>query len=86
MVWVHDLEAVIGTEPPLTVPDRHAVLMVAEPVIDGPRAEVATELWCGMTCGVGSTLVVERSGSGKWIVTGELGGYVASTQLPTWLA
>ena len=26
VVWVHDLEAVIGTEPPVTVPDRHAVL------------------------------------------------------------
>ena len=77
VVWVDGLEAVIGTEPPVTVPDRHAVVMLAEPVIDGPRAEVGTELWCGMVCGIGSTLVVERSGSGEWIVTGELGGFVS---------
>lgn len=77
VVWVDGLEAVIGTEPPVTVPDRHAVVMLAEPVIEGSRAEVATALWCGMVCGTGSTLVVERSGSGEWIVTGELGGFVS---------
>ena len=75
--WVHDLEAVIGTDPPVTVPERHAVVMLAEPVIEGDRAEVGVELWCGMVCGIGSTLVVERTESGGWIVTGELGGFVA---------
>ena len=35
VVWVDGLEAVIGTEPPVTVPDRHAVVMLAEPVIEG---------------------------------------------------
>jgi hypothetical protein len=77
VIWVHSLDAVIGTEPPLTIPDRQAVLMLAEPILDGRRAEVGTMLWCGMVCGIGGTLVLEYNASGNWVVTDELGGFVA---------
>jgi hypothetical protein len=51
------------------MPDRQAVVMLAEPVIEGERTEVGVELWCGMVCAIGPTRVVERTESGEWIVT-----------------
>jgi hypothetical protein len=70
-------ESVIRNQPSSTVPERDAIITVAEPAIDGPRAEVGTELWCGFTCGIGSISVLKRSPTGKWTVTEKIGGYIA---------
>lgn len=75
--WVPSRESVIGDQPPMTIPETHAIITVAEPVLNGSRAEVATELWCGFDCGVGSTSVLEQSSTGDWTVTEQIGGYVA---------
>ena len=53
--------------PRSSLPSRRRCL--AEPVIEGERTEVGVELWCGMVCAIGPTLVVERTESGEWIVT-----------------
>jgi hypothetical protein len=74
VAWVHDLESVAGTA--MTVPSDEAVVMFAEPSIEGALAEVVVNLWCGMACGGGVTLVLERSGE-DWAVTERLDDFVA---------
>lgn len=75
IIWTHDLESVGGTA--MTVPAEQAVVMFAEPAIEGGRAEVGANLWCGMLCGGGIGLRLEQSSTDEWIVTDEFGGYVA---------
>jgi hypothetical protein len=78
VTWIDQPEDARGDETtPRTIPDRHAIITIAAPVIDDDRAEVATELWCGWVCAVGSTFVLERSSDGVWKVTAEVGGYVS---------
>ena len=52
-------------------------LTIGEPAIDGRRAEVATELWFGFACGIGSISALERSPRGEWTVTEQIGCYIA---------
>ena len=73
--WVPSRESVIGDGPALTA--NEALVIVNEPVSDGARAEVGVELWCGGTCAVGSTLVLQRSQDGAWTVVEELEGFVS---------
>ena len=73
--FVESLEAVVGDE--LSIAEKQAVIMIAAPSIDGSDAMVATNLWCGGLCGVGSIAILERTGDGAWTVVGEEGGYVA---------
>jgi hypothetical protein len=75
--WVPSRESVIGDQPSSTILERDAVITIAEPEIDGPRAEVGTELWCGFTCGLGTISVLELSPAGEWTVTEQIGGYTA---------
>jgi hypothetical protein len=51
--------------------------MFAEPAIDGGRADIVVNLWCGMVCGGGMGLVLELSSDDEWTVTGQFGGFVA---------
>jgi hypothetical protein len=75
VMWTHDLESVAGTA--MTIPRKQAVVMFAEPTIKGGRAEIVLNLWCGMMCGGGIGLVLERSSTDEWMVTDEFDGFVA---------
>ena len=75
--WVESWDAVVDEQATTTLPEDRAIVTVAEPLVEGGRAEVSTELWCGYECGIGSTLVLERSPSGDWAVTDEIVNYVA---------
>ena len=75
--WVESWDAVVDEEATTTLPGDRAIITVAEPMIDGARAEVATELWCGFDCAIGSTSVLEQSADGDWTVTDQLGGYIS---------
>jgi hypothetical protein len=75
--WIDSRADVISEPPTVTIPEDRAIITMAEPTIDGGRAEVATELWCGFDCGIGSTSVLEQSPTGDWTVTEQIGGYVA---------
>jgi hypothetical protein len=70
--WVASPQAVRGDDrTPKTIPERHAIISIAIPTIDGDRAEVATELWCSYLCGIGGISILERASDGSWAVTGE---------------
>jgi hypothetical protein len=76
--WVPDIQAVIGTGPLPTFREIKAVLTLAVPRFSNGRAEATSELWCGGTCGAGSTHVLEPATDGTWSVTGTTGiGFVA---------
>lgn len=75
--WVASADTIRKTGASSTIPEHHAIISIAEPIIDQGRAEIATELWCGWMCAVGSTTVLERSASGTWRVTGEIGGFIS---------
>jgi hypothetical protein len=78
VMWTHDLESVAG--PPMTgspLPPDQAVVMFAKPTIEGGHAEIVLNLWCGMACGAGTGLVLERSSADEWTVTDRFGGFVA---------
>ena len=78
VAWVPDIQAVIGTGPLPTFRERTAVLTMAVPRFSNGRAEATSELWCGSTCGVGSTHVLSRAADGTWSVTGTTGiGFIA---------
>ena len=78
VIWIDHPEDVRGDDAALlTIPDRHAIITIAAPVIDDDRAQVASELWCGGACAVGSTFLLQRSPNGVWKVTGQIGGYVS---------
>jgi hypothetical protein len=75
--WVASPQAVRGDDrTPKTIPERHAIISIAVPSIDGDHAEVATELWCGYSCGIGGISIIERDPHGTWSVTGESVFYV----------
>jgi hypothetical protein len=74
VTWVASLQAVIGDGQELPAAGEvGAVLTLAAPDIDGGRATVASQLWCGGTCGIGGTHSLERDASGTWTVTGTVG-------------
>ena len=75
--WVASWAAVVDERATTTLPEDRAIVTVAEPMIDGPRAEVATELWCGYTCAIGSTSILEQSPTEGWEVTDQIGGYIS---------
>ena len=75
--WVESWNAVVDERATTTLPEDRAIITVAEPLVEDRRAEVATELWCGYTCGIGSTSVLELSPSGDWVVVDQLGGYIS---------
>jgi len=76
--WIAHWRDVMGDPPSPTLPDeRQAIILLAEPSIDGSRADVATELSCGTTCSYGATTLLERSSDGDWQVTGETDAFVS---------
>ena len=77
VTWISDWRDVMGEPPSPTLPNRHALILLAEPSIDGSRAEVATELSCGTTCSYGATSTLEQSPAGEWVVTGETNAFVS---------
>jgi hypothetical protein len=75
VTWVASLEAVIGPGPSMTSPERLiAVVTISSPEIDGDNATVTSMLWCGGTCGAGSTHTLSRDPQGIWTITGTTGG------------
>jgi hypothetical protein len=74
-VWVHDFDGATGPE--VTLPPEQAVVMIASPKIQTDHAKTAVNIWCGMTCGGGYGLDLERSSTGDWSVTGQFGGFVS---------
>ena len=78
IAWVPDIHAVIGTGPLPTFRGIRAVLTMAVPRFSNGRAEATSMLWCGGTCGVGSTHVLSLAPDGTWSVTGTTGiGFIA---------
>ena len=76
--WVTDIQAVIGTGPLPSFHGRVAVLTMAVPRFSDGRAEATSMLWCGGTCGAGSTHVLSPAVDGTWSVTGTTGiGFIA---------
>jgi hypothetical protein len=75
VMWTHDLESVTGTA--MTIPREEAVVMFAEPTIEGGRAEIFVNFWCGMMCGGGVGLGLEQSSADGWKVTREFDGFIA---------
>jgi hypothetical protein len=77
VTWVRSPKAVRGDQQkPRKMPDRTAIIIIAEPAIDGDRARVASELWCDWLCALGSTSVLERR-NGVWKVTEDNLAYVS---------
>ena len=68
--WVPDIHAVIGTGPLPTFHEIKGVLTMAVPRSSNGRAEAMSMLWCGPTCGIGSTHVLSSGADGTWRVTG----------------
>jgi hypothetical protein len=79
VTWVASIEEVIGPGPSMTSPARPiAVVTVAAPQIDGDNATVTSMLWCGGTCGAGSTHTLRRDPQGTWVITGTTGsGFIS---------
>ena len=75
VTWVSHWRDVTGESTSGTLPDRQAIILLAEPSIDGTRADVATELSCGGTCSYGATSMLEQSTAGDWLVTEETEGF-----------
>jgi hypothetical protein len=76
--WVPNIEAVIGTGSLPTFRERKAVLTLAVPRFVDARAEATSQLWCGPTCGIGSTHVLSPAANGDWKVTGTTGtGFIS---------
>ena len=55
--WIESWN-VVDERATTTLPEDRAIITVAEPLVED-RLEVATELWCGDTCGIGSTSVLQ---------------------------
>lgn len=76
--WVPHIEAVVGTGRQPVFRPREAVLTLAIPRFVGNRAEAMSQIWCGPTCGTGSTHVLTPASNGAWIVTGTTGiGFIS---------
>jgi hypothetical protein len=80
VTWVESVTQVLG--PPghdlPTYLEVGAIVTLGIPEIENGSAKVYSELWCGGTCGIGSTYLLERNNSGTWKVTGVTGpGFIA---------
>jgi hypothetical protein len=76
--WVPNQEAVVGTGRQPVLRPREAVLTLAVPRFVGNRAEAMSQIFCGPTCGTGSTHVLEPGPDGQWTVTGATGiGFIS---------
>jgi hypothetical protein len=53
------------------------VLALAAPHFDADRARVASQMWCGGMCGVGSEHTLARATNGSWAVTGHQQYWIA---------
>jgi hypothetical protein len=77
VMWFHTPDAILGdpaaTGQYPTKEDIGLILTFGAPEVDGPRATIVSEMWCGMLCGDGTTFTLERSDTGDWLVTGTTG-------------
>ncbi|MAT04663.1 MAG: hypothetical protein CL424_06440 [Acidimicrobiaceae bacterium] len=73
VTWVPSLQAVIGDGELPDYEEVGAVLTLSRPEIDDGIAEVTSNLWCGSTCGIGGTHVLEQGAEDVWSVTGTTG-------------
>ena len=78
VAFVPNIEGVVGTGPRPSIQQRTAVLTMAIPRFVGDRAEAMSQIYCGPTCGRGSTHVLSPTADGEWKVTGTTGtGFIS---------
>jgi hypothetical protein len=63
VTWIEKLEDVMGTDQVPADEGDWVILRLSRPVIDGTRAVITTERYCGWDCGNGGALNLDKANS-----------------------